>query len=89
MDAGKRANRTVFWRTVFLMFVFGISLFVPLFFQLYQLQITRHEELQELANRQQTLDKSVSAARGTIYDRNGNVMALSATVYTVILSPRT
>ncbi len=86
--AGKRANRTVFWRTVFLMFVFGVALFVPLFVQLYRLQIVQHDELQQRAIDQQTLDQSVSAARGTIYDRNGNVLALSATVYNVILSPR-
>ena len=31
---------------------------------------------------------SISASRGNIYDRNGNVMAMSATVYKLILSPR-
>ena len=87
-DAAKRANRTVFWRTVSLMLIFGVALFVPLFVQLYRLQIVQHEELQQRAMDQQTLDQSVSAARGAITDRNGNVMALSATVYNVILSPR-
>ena len=87
-SAGKRANRTVFWRTVFLMLVFGIGLFIPLFAQLYRLQIVQHEELLERSTRQQTRDTSVTAARGTIYDRSGNVLAISATVYTVVLSPK-
>ena len=87
-DAAKRANRTVFWRTVLLMCIFGACLFIPLFIQLFRLQIVQHEELQQKATDQQTLDQSVSAARGTIYDRNGNVLAMSATVYNVILSPR-
>ena len=87
-DSAKRATRTVFWRTVILMCIFGACLFIPLFIQLFRLQIVQHEELQQRATDQQTLDQSVSAARGTIYDRNGNVLAMSATVYNVILSPR-
>ena len=33
-------------------------------------------------------DIEVSASRGTIRDVNGNVLAMSATVYKLILSPR-
>ena len=87
-QSGKRANRTVFWRTVVLMGIFGVALFIPLFWKLYQLQIVQHDELQEKAIRQQTSDLTVSASRGTIYDRNGNTLAISATVYDVILSPK-
>lgn len=50
--------------------------------------MTRHDYYQQLASGQHTLDLSVSASRGDIYDRNGNVMAMSATVYNLILSPR-
>ncbi|MCD7760469.1 MAG: PASTA domain-containing protein [Clostridiales bacterium] len=87
-EAGKAANRLVFSRSVKLMIVFGIAIFIPLIWQLYQLQIVQHDELEEMAVTQQTSQLSVSASRGTIYDANGNVLAISSTVYDVIISPK-
>ena len=90
-SSSKRENwskRLVFRRTVFLMAVCGVLLFLPLFWKLWDISIVQHEHYQQLATGQQTLDLSVSATRGNIYDRNGNVMAMSATVYDLILSPR-
>ncbi|MCC8129863.1 MAG: PASTA domain-containing protein [Clostridiales bacterium] len=87
-EAGKAANRLVFSRSVKLMIVFGIVIFIPLIWQLYQLQIVQHDELEEMAVTQQTSQLSVSASRGTIYDANGNVLAISSTVYDVIISPK-
>ncbi|MBQ7485169.1 MAG: PASTA domain-containing protein [Oscillospiraceae bacterium] len=69
------------------MLALGVGVFVLLFAKLYQLQILRHEELQKLAVSQQTRSTVVSATRGTIYDRNGNILAISATAETVFLSP--
>ena len=83
-----RSKRTIYWRTVVLMIVFGCGLFIPLFYTLWDIAIVHHEEYQQRATQQQTLDLAVSASRGTIYDRRGNVLALSATVYDLILSPR-
>ena len=83
-----RAKRTIFRRTVFLMVMCGVMLFVPLFWQLWNVAIVRHEDYQQRATGQQTLDLSVSASRGNIYDRKGNVLAMSATVYTLVLSPK-
>ena len=83
----RRANRVIQTRTFILMLVMGIAMFVLLFFKLYSLQITRHEELQKKAVSQQTRSTVVTASRGTIYDRNGNIMAISATAETVFLSP--
>ena len=83
-----RSKRTIFRRTIFLMGVCGILLFAPLFWKLWDISVTRHDYYQQLASGQHTLDLSVSASRGDIYDRNGNVMAMSATVYNLILSPR-
>ena len=82
------SKKVIFWRTVFLMVGMGVVMFIPLIHQLWSLTVVHHDELQQLATRQQTLDLSVSASRGDIYDRNGNVMAMSATVYDLILSPR-
>ena len=83
-----RSKRTIYWRTVILMALFGCGLFIPLFYTLWDIAIVHHEEYQQRATQQQTLDLSVSASRGAIYDRKGNVLALSATVYDLILSPR-
>ncbi len=87
-EASKAANRTIFNRTLILMAVFGGLLFLALIAQLYRLQIVGHEDLEERAIRQQTSDLSVSALRGTIYDSNGNVLAISSTAYDVIISPK-
>ena len=87
-EASKAANRTIFNRTLVLMAVFGGLLFLLLIFQLYRLQIVQHEELEEQAIDQQTSELSVSALRGTIYDSNGNVLAISSTAYDVIISPK-
>ena len=81
-------KQRVFWRTVILMVLFGVVVFVPLVGKLYDLQIVQHEELQEKAADQQTRDLSVSADRGTIYDSEGNILAMSATVQNLILSPK-
>lgn len=82
-----RSNRSLFRRTIFLMAVLGIGMFLPLIAQLYKLQIVEHTQWQERAANQQTNDVPVAANRGAIYDREGRTMALSATVYKLILSP--
>ena len=82
-----RSNRSLFRRTIFLMVVLGVGMFLPLIAQLYKLQIVEHDYWQERAANQQTSDVSVSANRGNIYDREGRVLAMSATVYRLILTP--
>ena len=86
-DSARRANRMIAGRTLLLLAVFGLAAFALLFSQLYEWQITRHDELQTIAVRQQTLRTTVSASRGTIYDRNGRALALSSTAENVFLSP--
>ena len=82
------AKRLIFQRTAVLMGLMGVLVFIPLVVQLWKVSILRHDEYQKLAAKQQTMDISVNAARGEIRDRDGNVMAVSATVYDLILSPR-
>ncbi|MCI8422468.1 MAG: PASTA domain-containing protein [Lawsonibacter sp.] len=69
------------------MAICGLVLFVPLFWKLWDISILHHDDYQQKAAKQQTVDLAVTASRGNIYDRNGNVMAMSATVYTLIVSP--
>lgn len=68
--------------------IFGIVTFVVLFGRLWQLQVVEHEKLENSAVSQQTREVTSSANRGTIYDANGDVLAISADVQNVILSPR-
>ena len=80
-------NRTMLRRALFLLTVCGIVAFGVLGIRLFRLQILRHEELESAALRQQLRSTSVTADRGSIHDRNGHVLAMSATAYTVYLSP--
>ncbi len=84
---GTRSKRSIFRRTVFLMAVCGVLMFIPLAWKLWDVAIVHHEEYQSRASDQQTLDHEIAASRGKIYDAKGDVMAMSATVYTLILSP--
>ena len=83
----RRANRIIQTRSFVLMILMGVVMFVLLFFQLFDLQITRHEELQSKAVNQQTRRTVVTASRGTIYDTAGNILAISSSAETIILSP--
>ena len=51
-------------------------------------QFVRGEELKNKAVSQQTRSSAVTANRGTIYDRNGKVIAESASVDTVVCNPK-
>ena len=84
----RRANRVIQTRTFVLMLIMGIGMFFLLFFKLYNLQITRHEELQAKAVSQQTRSSVVTASRGAIYDASGNILAISSTAETIFLSPK-
>ena len=64
--------------------VLGSSIIIG---RLFQLQVVQAEDLQKRAARQQMRVTSLSAQRGTIYDRNGEILARSGTVWTVYLSP--
>ena len=86
-ESARRANRTIQLRTLLLLAIFGVGVFVLLFAKLYQWQITQHEQLQSLAVSQQTLKTAVEASRGSIYDRNGNILAMSSTAENIFLSP--
>ena len=68
--------------------VLGLLAFVPGALQLYRLMVTRYDTYAELALRNQSRTTAVAAARGTVYDRNMNVLAASKTVETVYIDPR-
>ena len=67
--------------------MFGVFSFLALFAKAYDLTINQNKELQDLASGQQMLSTTLSASRGSIYDRNGITLAISATADTVFLDP--
>ena len=67
--------------------LFGLLAFVPVGFRLYDLMIVNYGYYSNLALRNQTRTTPVTANRGTIYDRNMNVMAASVTVENIYLDP--
>jgi len=74
-------------RTLFLLVVCGIVAFIVLGVQLFKLQILQHDELESMAVEQQVRETTVAASRGTIYDCNMKILAMSATVETIYISP--
>ena len=87
-DAARRANQIIRSRTVLVMLLLGVVTFLLLFWKLYDLQIVRHEEMQGKAVNQQTREVVVTASRGSILDRDGNVLAVSATAESLYISPK-
>ena len=74
-------------RTLILMIVCGIAVFVGLGIRLFKLQVLDHDKYESLAISQQVRETTLSASRGSIYDRNGKILAASADVSTIFISP--
>jgi cell division protein FtsI/penicillin-binding protein 2 len=53
------------------------TLFAGLVYQLFKIQVTEHEKYARLAERQQNKTLKVQGERGTIKDRNGNLLAFT------------
>ena len=86
-DAARRANQIIRGRTLLMMLVLGIGTFLLLFWKLYDLQINQYDEMTARAVNQQTREVSVNASRGTIYDKNHNILASSTTAEKVCIDP--
>lgn len=67
--------------------VLGLIAFVPVALRLYNLMVVDFEYYASLALRNQTRTTAVTADRGTIYDRNMNILACSKSVENVYLDP--
>lgn len=64
-----------------LVYIIGIILLI----QLFNLQIIHGKEYRETSNTRLTRESSIEAARGTITDRKGNVLAATKTGYSIEL----
>lgn len=59
-----------------------------IFYKLISLQVLHHEEYVRLARARQEQQKEIPAPRGAIFDRAGNVLALSTPTITVFVNPQ-
>ena len=81
MDTGQHR------RVMLTAFVLGIAAFVPMVARLYSLMVVQYDYYSALALRNQTRSTAVTADRGTIYDRNLNILAFSENRENVYLDP--
>ncbi len=75
------------YRILAVMLVLGILAFIPVGLQLFSLMVSQYDYYAQLALRNQTRTTLVTADRGTIYDRNMNILAISQSVENVYLDP--
>ena len=64
-----------------------IAIIVSIFFNMFKTSITDSEKYQTLANTNQFGSIPIHANRGSIYDKNGQILAQSATVFNIIINP--
>ena len=74
-------------RTLELLILCGIVAFIVLIVQLGRIMIGEHDRYESAAVENQVRSTTVTATRGTIYDSNGVILAQSATVETIYISP--
>ncbi len=65
-----------------------LFLMLALVFRLAYIQIVKGAELRRLASMQQNQSRNIVPRRGSILDRNGNELAVSASVSTISINPR-
>jgi len=75
-----------FWKFWLLMIFINIGLIIVIA-RLFQLQILNASYYKEKARRQHETKVSLSAQRGNIYDRNGNLLASSVKSYSIAVDP--
>ncbi|MBE7028677.1 MAG: PASTA domain-containing protein [Ruminococcaceae bacterium] len=86
---GNMASVNKIKKRIIIMFSCAIFLFVVLVVRIGYLTIVKGDEYKKQAIEQQTRDRLITPKRGTIYDRNGKPLAVSASVETVSISPPT
>ena len=87
-DSAKKAKQIIQRRTIYLLLLFGMVTFLAVFAKAYDLTMNQGDELKARASQQQTRSTTITASRGTIYDRNGTILAISAMADTVFLDPK-
>jgi len=83
----QKISRALLVRTLFLLAVCGIAAFTVLAVRLYELQITNKDYYESRTLSSQLRETKITATRGTIYDVNGKIFAMSGPVENVFISP--
>ena len=73
---GKDRNYKILKRILVLLVMFGVVVFLPIGWKLWDLQVIQHDTLEQEAIEQQTRDNAVAANRGKITASNGTVLAM-------------
>ncbi|MCL2080219.1 MAG: penicillin-binding transpeptidase domain-containing protein [Oscillospiraceae bacterium] len=87
-NSKQKQNRSLLIRTVFLMTVCGVVAFALLAFRLYDIQVVNSAYYESRTLSAQLRETTISATRGSIYDANGKILAMSGPVENVFISPR-
>src|SRR5512136_1712568 len=77
----KLGKRTILLTFFFFLWFFGLTL------RLIELQVIEHSRLKAAVLKQNQLKPEITPERGTIYDRNGKIMARSLPVYSAFFLP--
>jgi len=85
--AEQKLSRDLLIRTLFLLTVCGIAAFIVLAFRLYDIQINNNAYYESRTLSGQLRETTINASRGTIYDVNGKILAMSGPVENVFISP--
>ena len=83
----QKPTRTMIIRTLVLLIVCGVTAFAVLAVKLYDIQINNNAHYEGIALDNQLSQSTITATRGTIYDANGKILAVSAQVENVFISP--
>lgn len=70
-----------------IMLIIILILFILLLIRLAWIQLGQGKKYKEMAEKQQNLDREISAKRGIIYDRNGEILAMSASSEMITVNP--
>lgn len=83
----EKANRQMLGRTMIILVLCGVLLFIPVLFQLFGMMVLDHDKYESDAINNQTRSTAIAAKRGIIYDRNMDILATSTTVETIFIDP--
>ena len=56
--------------------------------RLFTVQVLEHDSLSRTAHRQQEHLEQIDAPRGSIYDRNGDILAISSNLHVAVVNPK-
>ncbi len=70
-----------------IMLIIILILLILLLIRLAWIQLGQGKKYKEMAEKQQNLDREISAKRGIIYDRNGEILAMSASSEMITVNP--